>query len=319
MDQNTETVLYIISSLMNETQTVTTQAVADSMAWAAAGMEYSHVFTWLEDNGYVTLADHRLKLTQKGAQEAGRIREVKIQEEFDGLIGRCTQSSAYLDFCEELYGYRLYLFNMMDKRQLDDLFAALSLSPDDTVLDVGCGTGCLLNSIAEKFGCKGIGIDCLSVSIVNSLSPLIDYRQADMDEIDAFHAQTVLFVDSLYFSRDCGSLLSRLKGGAVKKAYLYYSAYLFEDTEDKALLRKDQTPLAQVLNRLGYAYKATDYSECEFKLYTRGFKLLEKYKSAFTRQGLEAIYARRLGEYQFGAELYEKGLTSRFLYIADKF
>ncbi len=50
-------------------------------------------------------------------------------------------------------------------------------------------------------------------------------------------------------------------------------------------------PLAQVLSRLGYAYKATDYSECDFKLYVRGLKLLEKYQLSFAQQEIEAIYA----------------------------
>ncbi len=314
MDKNAETVLHIISSLMNETQTVTTKAVEDSIEWAAAGMDIGSALAWLESNGCVTVVDDRLTLTHKGAREAGRIREAKIQEDFDGLIGQCTQSSAYLDFCEELYGHRLYLFNMMDKSQLDDLFAALSLSPEDTVLDVGCGTGCLLNRIAEQFGCRGMGIDRLSSSIVNRLSPLIDYRQTDMDKIEAFHAQAVLFVDSLYFSRNCASLLNRLKVSNVKKVYMYYSTYLFEETEDKALLRENHTPLAQILNRLGFAFAATDYSECEYKLYERGLKLLEKYKLSLAQQGIEDIYARRLNEYKFGAELFEKGRASRFLY-----
>lgn len=28
-------------------------------------------------------------------------------------------NSAYLDFCEEVYGYRVYLFNMLDKQQIE--------------------------------------------------------------------------------------------------------------------------------------------------------------------------------------------------------
>ena len=41
------------------------------------------------------------------------------KNEFSEKIERLTRSSAYLDFCEEVYGYRVYLFNMMDKQQID--------------------------------------------------------------------------------------------------------------------------------------------------------------------------------------------------------
>ncbi len=317
MDRHSETVLHIISSLKNQAQAVTVQAIKSSMAWAAAGIDYASAIDRLVASGYVAYAGRDcLTLTQKGKLEAERIRDKKVREEFDHLIDRCTQSSAYLDFCEELYGYRLYLFNMMDKRQLDELFAGLRLYSKDTVLDMGCGTGSLLNRIVEKFGCKGTGVDRLSASIVSRLSPAIGYRQADMDEMLDFDASAVLFVDSLYFSRDCGRLLSRLKDSTMK-AYMYYSTYLFEETDDKALLRADQTPLAQVLSRLGLAYKAADYSECEYLLYERGLKLLAKYEMHFAVQGINDIFERRFAEYKFGAELYEQGRASRYLYTVD--
>lgn len=68
--------------------------------------------------------------------------------EFDIKIGRLTRSRAYLNYCEEVYGYRMYLFNMTDKEQIDYLMEAVSVSERDTVLDLGCGSGSLLNLLA---------------------------------------------------------------------------------------------------------------------------------------------------------------------------
>ena len=45
-----------------------------------------------------------------------------IKDEFSVKIGRLTKSSAYLNYCEEVYGYRAYLFNMLDKQQMEDTF-----------------------------------------------------------------------------------------------------------------------------------------------------------------------------------------------------
>lgn len=317
MDEHSETLLHILSSLKSEMHTVTVQTVKSSMAWAAAGIDYDSTIDGLVKNGYVAHAGQDcLALTQKGILEAAQIRDKKVQQEFDYLIDRCTQSSAYLDFCEELYGYRLYLFNMLDKRQLDDLFASLRLSPEDTVLDMGCGTAALLNRISQRYGCKGTGVDRLKQEIVNRVSPAIDYRQTDMDEVLAFDVSAVLFVDSLYFSRDMSRLLSRLKGSGAK-AYMYYSTYLFEETGDYASLRADQTPLAKALSKLGLAYKTADYSEAELLLYRRGVKLLDKYKTRFAEQGIGDIYERRFEEYGFGAQLYDKGRASRYLYTVE--
>lgn len=73
-----------------------------------------------------------------------------IKQEFDNKIKRLTKSKTYLDYCEEVYGYRMYLFNMMDEEQLDFVFDSIPLSADDTVLDLGCGTGSILNALVKK-------------------------------------------------------------------------------------------------------------------------------------------------------------------------
>ena len=89
-----------------------------------------------------------------------------VKDEFDNKIGRLTKSKAYLDFCEEVYGYRMYMFNMMDREQLDFVFNSIPLSSDDTLLDLGCGSGSILNLLVEKYGCSGIGIDQLNSDVI---------------------------------------------------------------------------------------------------------------------------------------------------------
>jgi cyclopropane fatty-acyl-phospholipid synthase-like methyltransferase len=86
--------------------------------------------------------------------------------EFESKIGRLTKSKTYLNFCEEVYGYRMYLFNMMDREQLDFVFNSIPLASDDMVLDLGCGSGSIINCLVEKYGCQGIGIDLLKTMIL---------------------------------------------------------------------------------------------------------------------------------------------------------
>ena len=318
MNRNCETVLHIMNGLLDRAQTVTAKEIRRNVEWAANGADAKSALDRLEQNEYVNRTNGgSYSYTQKGKTEADRIREDKIREEFDKLIGRCTQSSAYLDFCKELYGYRLYLFNMMDKRQLDDLFRLLSHLAGNIILDMGCGTGSILNHIVKTFGFIGHGVDQISKEIVDRISPLITYSQIDMDMVSGENvkAETIISVDSLYFSKDMEQLIKRSMGSDVKTVCLYYSEYLFEETENKALLQKDNTRLAQVLNSLGLKYEAVDYSECEYQLYQRGLALLPKFKESFSAQKIGDIFERRLKEYKFGAELYEQGRASRFLYV----
>ena len=111
------------------------------------------------------------------------------KDEFGNKIGRLTKSKAYLDFCEEVYGYRIYLFNMMDKEQLDYLLNSVSLSPDDTLLDLGCGSGSILHLLAEKYGCRGIGIDQLNPDSMVKSNQSAVYINGDIDRISDYHLE----------------------------------------------------------------------------------------------------------------------------------
>jgi hypothetical protein len=61
------------------------------------------------------------------------------KDEFSEKIGRLTRSKTYLQFCKEVYGYNEYLFNMMDREQIDFVLNSIPISSEDTILDLGCG------------------------------------------------------------------------------------------------------------------------------------------------------------------------------------
>jgi hypothetical protein len=53
------------------------------------------------------------------------------KDEFGEKIGRLTGSNTYLQFCKEVYGYSEYLFNMMDKEQIDFVLNSIPISSED--------------------------------------------------------------------------------------------------------------------------------------------------------------------------------------------
>ena len=175
-----------------------------------------------------------------------------VKNEFSEKIERLTRSSAYLDYCEEVYGSRLYLFNMMDKQQIDFILDSVPLSAEDTILDLGCGPGSILNLLVEKFGCRGIGIDQLDGDILDRTGKAFKYIKGDIDRISDYSLKTTLTlsIDSLYFSKNLDKLVEQLKNIENNKLYLFYSQYIFDETvEDKSILNSHKTKIADALNK----------------------------------------------------------------------
>lgn len=241
-----------------------------------------------------------------------------IKSEFDNKISRLTKSGAYLDYCEEVYGYRMYLFNMMDKEQLDFVFKSIPLSPDDTVLDLGCGSGSLLNALAKNSGCSGVGIDQLNSGTVRIESENLIYLMGDIDDIEKYHLHptVTLSVDSVYFSRNPEALIRSLCGIKNNRIYLFYSQYLFEDrAAEKNVLQGDHTKVADILRRINAPYEIINYSKNEKALYERSLYTLEKLEDAFKGEGNYDLYEDKVKEQRIGKHLYDTGNASRYLYI----
>lgn len=240
-----------------------------------------------------------------------------ISDEFKRKIGRFTKSGAYLNYCEEVYGYREYLFNMMDREQIDFLLQNIPVSPDDVILDMGCGSGSILNLLCEKYGCRGVGIDTLDPETFQGNPKFVNYLCGDIDRLQEYGLeQTItLSVDSFYFSGDLEKLLLSLVTKRNSRLYFFYSQYLFgEGTASRDSLKEDRTKVGEILNRYAISYRATDFSVNEKCLYERSLRILERLESDFEREGNRDLLEGKRKEDQFGSALYEKGLAARYLY-----
>lgn len=241
-----------------------------------------------------------------------------IKNEFNDLIDNATSSEAYLDYCTELYGYRMYLFNMMDRFQLDYLFNNISISKNDSILDLGCGSGSILNYLMQKYQCQGTGIDQLNTEIIKKDNKLFTYINGNIDELKSYSVSPniTISVDSLYFSSRLDRLLNILTKIKGNRLYLYYSQYIFDEkNEDKNILKCDHTRVAESLKKAGIKYKTIDYSENERNLYEKAMQILPKYEKAFEQEGNKGLFEKKMNENKLGKELYDNNCANRFLYI----
>lgn len=316
-----EMILHAASCIENRKQKICINTIKASLMWnEEKAAELEREIADLVEKGYLQKAGSSFVLTDMGHEEADRISKAMVRDEFSRKIDRFTRSAAYLDFCEEVYGYRTYLFNMMDKQQIDFVLNNISISSGDTVLDLGCGSGSILSLLAAKYGCRGIGIDQLDADIIERNSKAIKYINGDIDRISEYNIRptVVLSIDSLYFSKNMDRLVQQLDHMGSSRSYLFYSQYIFDEASaDKSILRGNNTKIADVLNKNGICYKTVDYSENEHLLYERSLKALEKYKKQFENEGNADLYEQKLKEDSLGLELYNKGLAKRYLYIIE--
>ena len=312
-----KTILHLAYNMENQKQKITVDTLKQNLIEIAEKSVISDEIEYLIEKEYRSQTDNKFVLTKKGRTEAAQIRETMIREEFNKKISRWTRSSAYLDFCEEIYGYRTYLFNMMDKQQIDFLLNSIQISREDTLVDLGCGSGSILNLLVAKYGCRGIGIDQLDSDTLKQCGKAITYINGDMDKVSDYNIKSTiaLSIDSLYFSNDLDNLVRQLISIGNKKMYFFYSQYMFnETTGDKRILLSNNTPIADVLQSNLLSFKTVDYSEHERLLYQSSLRALQKYRKAFETEGNTDLYEQKLQEDLKGMELYNKGLARRYLY-----
>lgn len=315
-------ILCIAYSLENRKQKINLDLLRQNLIWTVdKSVIFEVEIKRLIKKGFLLKEDNIFVLTNIGRIEASRISKVMSKNEFSMKIDRLTRSTAYLDFCEEVYGYRVYFFNMMDKQQIDFVLNSIPLSPKDTILDLGCGSGSILNLLATKYGCCGIGIDQLDKEIIERTNSAITYIYGDIDNISDYdlHPTITLSIDSLYFSNNLNKLVWQLNSIRNNRLYLFYSQYIFDEASvDKNILKSNNTKIADILNINNIPFKTIDFSENERLLYENSLKILQKYEQAFEDEGNKDLYEQKLKEHMMGKELYNKNLASRYLYIIDR-
>lgn len=83
---------------------------------------------------------------------------------------------------------------------VDKLLELCQPTPDDFVLDLGCGDGRILITAAKKYGCRGLGFDidpkliqlCSETARRQGVEHLVEFRQQDIYQADLPQEATIV-------------------------------------------------------------------------------------------------------------------------------
>ena len=131
------------------------------------------------------------------------------------------------------------VMNQHNKFMYDETAALLSLQATDKVLDIGCGNGYMLQTIAARYGCTSVGID-ISESILKAA---------------AKRNRKFVKADMMAF-KHC--MVSDMPTAAFNKAYTINTVYFWESLGDTmAEIRRVLKPDGIFVNTL-YTNEALD-------------------------------------------------------------
>ena len=289
----------------------------DRMEVGPSGLE--NTLRNLVASGDMTESDGGVfRLTDRGREKADIIWVEYQRDHYNQFMMRIWHSRAYLDFCEDLYGYRWCLLNSLYKEQFGHLFHELEIGPNDTVLDVGCGSGAIVSNLVGTYGCRGIGIDIARdlISVVKECYASVAFHSLEIERMHEapFDADVIIGIDSLYACRDLAAVVAGLKERCRRQMYMFYTETVDDEHGDRSLLHVDGTNIARAFQANDLDYSALDFSADEWNLWNREKAILEKHRPAFEKEGNLKIWEGRVADTEGMLKLFGDTRAVRYLY-----
>jgi 2-polyprenyl-3-methyl-5-hydroxy-6-metoxy-1,4-benzoquinol methylase len=285
-------------------------------------IDWSQAFDSLLRKNLLQIEGRRYVLTRDGRISAARFYREVAGRRFGLVLTLCERSAAYSSFCEAVLGQDLCQYSVLDVEQLDRLIQVLDLTPEDHVLDLGCGIGKISEYISDRTGARLTGIDLAGPAIRRANDRTVtkrqrvDFVEADIGtlELDTrFHA--IVGIDTLYFLDDLPGTVGKLADLLVPRARMgILCSELLRGGDKDYDLQPSETRMGQALAANGLQYRALDYTQNEEEIWRRRGRLLEELRTAFETEGNLALYGLLRRETERSMRWVEAGRVRRFLY-----
>ncbi|NHJ32309.1 MAG: class I SAM-dependent methyltransferase, partial [Asgard group archaeon] len=111
----------------------------------------------LLDNELVEQQETIFKLTNEGKGLAKKARKNLLNKNNNEVYRVLNSSKALANITKQVYGKNLGQNNMMTMPELNMLLEVLKITPEDSVIDLGCGTGKITEYISDVTQAQVIG------------------------------------------------------------------------------------------------------------------------------------------------------------------
>ncbi len=299
---------------------------------------HHRVLPW--DSAYRTLLEKHLiihhdngyGLTSQGGRQADILRRKRppIYYWYQTFYHAISSSPTFARFCEDVYGINWEQHGFCDFRQIQFLLDQLSLCSQQTVLEIGCGTGRFTEYLADQFDVNATGIDYCDAAIQFALTRThtkrdrLTFHTQDIHDISdspqTFDA--IIAIDSLGFVSDLGKSIHALHSLLKNNGRLAIFWFAITDNPHEEFKRPeaDGTAMAEAFKTNGMSYVAYDMSEENWSLLQLKYATTLHYEDAFLAEGHQFLCENLLRESEKGTSSYCKETCHirRFLYVTQK-
>jgi SAM-dependent methyltransferase len=240
---------------------------------------------------------------------------------FYKMIISAMSSKIFIEYCNDVYGYRLRLLNTLYKHDIENLLTFIKINRSAKILDFGCGTGELIRYFAEETDLIYVGAD-ISENIISILKSTarknVSYVCSNMNTCDGINQKfdLVLLIDTLYFVEDVEKSINTICNllNENGKVVAYYSEYWASDCSSD-IFDHDKNGLGRVLKKLGINYDYEDITSHEIKHMNNVIEYGEKYMESFKKEKNEQLILDAIEEAKIGIDLQKRGKGKKYKYI----
>jgi SAM-dependent methyltransferase len=247
---------------------------------------------------------------------------------YDEFYIAAAKSGAYSEYCVKLFGYDFTQQGFSDTEQLGRMLDIINISPGESVLDIGCGNGKMIEYICDKTGAHGFGFDISKAAIgqagERTKGKGLEFEQGDINTKrypdESF--DVILAADTAYFTKDLESASIRIWGWLKKGGRLaaFYSAFRFSDEDPQQMLTAQGTALARALSAAGISYSVIDLTRSHYEHMKKKRSIIAGMKARFEAEGTLMLYEsayRESVDPAMGFDEFSR-FSTRYFYTAVK-
>lgn len=277
--------------------------------------------------GLVQQDQDTITLTDKGRIAGQLARGERVGRTFNRTLIGYQESAAHTEFCRRVFGIDLSQANLMDLPQLEKLLEVLKLSPQNRVLDLGCGIGRIAEYISDTTGAYVLGIDAAAEALeyarrrTAGKRARLDFQVGNIDHLDLPNRSfdTVIAVASIHYAQDIPVTIGQLKQVLTPNGQLGMFSFQYQwEGDPPEILLPENTHLGQALSVHGFSFQTWDFTDSETAIRHKQIQAAKDLMPEFEAEGNRELAQDRIEECELDLPRLEAGRKRRYLFHARR-